>query len=152
VTAVVEIDLGITWDPNATEPLLVQTGEDALLVVHPDMNRDRDRRLVTFHWFGCYGASLSGPNDEARAGHPLWSTGLSDCLWAGEVVESDWIAHLERQNSVHDRHDPSRFADLRHLILLLKENTFEVVCRRWEISRMEPAHDLVRAASAALHG
>jgi hypothetical protein len=56
-------------------------------------------------------------------------------LWFGEVLQSEWISTLERQNRVHQQHDPDRFARLTHFILPLKECTVEVVAASWEISR-----------------
>ncbi len=63
----VDFDLGVTWDPNATEPWLVQREGAAVLVVRSDGNRDQDRRLVILEWIRCSGAVLSGP-DVTRPG------------------------------------------------------------------------------------
>lgn len=78
-------------------------------------------------------------------GSPLYARGLSTVLWAGEVLESQWIADLQRQNRVHPRHDPAAFvAGLRHFILPLKERTVEVVASGWQVLRSDdPAAELV---------
>jgi hypothetical protein len=132
---VVDFDLGVTWDPNATEPWLVQREGAAVLVVRSDGNRDQDRRLVILEWIRCSGAVLSGPNDEGWSGHRLWKVGGRGCLWAGEVINSKWVAALKDQNRVHPRHDPARFEGIRHFVLYLKDSTFEVLCRDYRAHR-----------------
>ncbi len=69
------------------------------------------------------------PNDAAISGHRLYGRGLDQVLWAGEVLDSEWTADLERRNRVHPSHQPERFSELRHFVLPLKEDTVEVVAR-----------------------
>lgn len=134
---VIPYDLGVRWDPNGSDPLLVQEGDRAMLVVGCHFD-DPDKRLVVVDLHGCSGVWLAGPNDEARSGHRLWTNGLSDCLWSGEVVESSWIAQEMSVNSVHPRHDPERYADLRHWILLFKEKTAECIGTSIGVLRRTP--------------
>lgn len=83
---------------------------------------------------------LHGPNDEARSGHRLWSHGLEDCLWAGEVLDSAWIARMERENRVHPRHSSERFGGLHHFVLLHKEGVCEVVAAGVRVHRLSGPH------------
>jgi hypothetical protein len=129
----VPLDLGVRWDPNATDPWLIQTELTAYLTLEPF---DASGELVVVRWRRCRGAVLGPPNDEARNGHPLWRRGLDGCLWAAEVHNSDWIARLERQNRVHSRHRAALFEGLRHFVLLLKDSTFECVADDFEVFRM----------------
>ena len=128
------IDLGVLWQPNAPDPLLIQTDHEAFLILEPYQD-DQDRRLVVFEWVRCRGALLGGPNDEARSGHRSWQKGLSDCLWAAEVTNSAWLARLERENRVHHRHSAALFAGYRHFILMLKDSTFEVLAKSYQLHR-----------------
>lgn len=105
-----------------------------VLHAHPD---DADQRHVVLRWGGCVAAVMQPPNDEALAGHPLYDKGLSAIDWAGEVIESEWIARLERQNRVHPNHDPSRYTHLRHFVLPLKEKTVEAVADTCKTVRSE---------------
>jgi hypothetical protein len=73
------------------------------------------------------------PHDEALHGHPLSPRGLSH-YDAYEVMESSWIRALERVNSVHERHDASRYRGLRHFILTFHDSTFECVARTFSVS------------------
>jgi hypothetical protein len=84
---VVASDLGVTWEPNSSDPVLIQHGGRAALAVDPHFE-DRDRRLVVVHVDGCNGVRLGPPNDEGRPGHRLWNKGLANCLWTGEVLNS----------------------------------------------------------------
>jgi hypothetical protein len=78
---------------------------------------------------------MEPPNDEAISGHRLYDASLSRVLWAGEVENSALIAECERRNRVHPMHDAKRFAEYRHWIVRLKEDTVEVVARSVEVAR-----------------
>jgi hypothetical protein len=131
---VVAIDLGVRWEPNAPDEMLIQNESDAWLILAPHFE-DPDLDPVVLRWIHCWGALLGPPNDEARSGHPLWNRGLQSCLWAGEVIHSRWIADLEARNRVHPRHDPMQFQGLRHFVLLLHDSTFETIARDVEVTR-----------------
>lgn len=98
---------------------------------------DVDRRQVVLESFNIGGAVLGAPGDEARSGHRLWNRGLDRCFWSAEVFNSDWIRRMERVDSVHPHHDPSRFLRFRHYILNTKEATFEVVADWCSVRRVE---------------
>jgi len=137
VERVIPVDLGAQWEPNApAAALLVRDDGTAELTLQPHPV-DADESPVRFVWHGCCAAVMQPPNDEALSGHRLYDKGLRGLLWAGEVLDSQWIADLERQNRVHPRHNPGRFARLRHFILPLKERTVEVIATGWETQRSE---------------
>jgi hypothetical protein len=136
VERVVPLTLDVRWCPAAPYAVLLADadGETALaLAPHFD---DPDQRAVVLRWMRTSAATMSGPNDEALSGHRLWSSGLNDVLWMGEVLDSSWIAAQERTNSVHDRHDPARFAALRHFVVLLKECVVEVTAETISVDRV----------------
>jgi hypothetical protein len=148
VEHVTVLELGVTWEPNAPDAVLVSNdfGKTALgLNAHAD---DEDKNCVVLVWTGTRSACLADPNDEAISGHRLYAKGLEGVLWAGEVHESELIRDLERQNRVHPRHQASRFESLMHHILLLKECVAEVVAEEVEVRRLNgPTLD---AASSAM--
>jgi hypothetical protein len=78
------------------------------------------------HMFG-------SPNDEALQGHPLWSHGLRSYR-VYRVEGSSWVRQLERMNSVHPRHDPSRFEQLNHFIFTFHDSVFECVAKSFEVA------------------
>jgi hypothetical protein len=132
-----QIDLGITWDPNAPYPCLLQTDHHAFLILNlfDDTPLGGDPTTVNanlvgvIEWKDLYASLMGPPNHEAISGHRLWDRGLRDVLWAGEVLGSNWVRSLERMNAVHPRHDPRRYEGLRHFVLRFKESTFECVAR-----------------------
>jgi hypothetical protein len=134
---VVPLELGVEWEPNAPDALLLVSDSGLGLLVLRAHFADVDQRFVTLLWGGCVAAMMQPPNDEALSGHSLYEQGLSEVLWAGEVLDSSWLADLERRNRVHPRHDPGWFADLRHFILPVKEKTVEVVANGWKVVRSE---------------
>lgn len=130
------IDLGIAWEPNAPDAVLIvrDSGETRLaLAAHPD---DADQRCVMLSWTGTAHASMSESNDEVLAGHRLYDVGLSEVRWLGVVHDSALIEDLEARNRVHPGHRPARYADLTHYLVLLKETTVEVVAREVETLRI----------------
>ena len=69
---------------------------------------------------------FGGPNDEAFEGHPLYRAGLQPYEFA-EILDSPWVAAMERRNRVHPGHDPAMFSTLRHFVLPFHDSTFECV-------------------------
>jgi len=86
--------------------------------------------MVTFS--SCYAQMIGLPNDETLHGHPLAKKGLV-CYGAFEIRKSSWVRRLERVNSVHAHHDPSRFERHRHIVLTFHDEMFECVCRDFEV-------------------
>jgi hypothetical protein len=134
--SVVPLDIGVVWDPNAPEAVLAANdmGVTALaLYAHSD---DEDQNPVVLVWRGSHYSSMGDPNDEALSGHRLYSKGLDSVAWVGQVHDSELVVTLEKQNSAHTAHDPARFAELSHYIVLTKEQVVEVVARGLSISRV----------------
>jgi hypothetical protein len=130
------LDLGVAWDPNAPEAILISNDSGrTVLALNPHFDDD-DQRCVVLVWTGARSASLSGPNDEAISGHRLYKKGLGQGLWAGQVLDSELVRSLERANRVHPRHNPSRFEHLEHHVLLLKEGVAEVVADAVSVQRI----------------
>lgn len=143
------LDLGVIWDPNAPEALLLSDDFGKSVLALKPRHDDPDRRCVVLVWSGTRSACLADPNDEAISGHRLYGSGLSDVLWAGVVRDSAVIRQLEIQNRVHPCHDPSRFTGLVHHIVLLKECLAEVVAEAVAVQRFEGTTlDAVTAAMA----
>ena len=133
---VVPLDLGVVWDSGAPEAVLaVNDMGDAALALRPRWD-DGDNSAVVLVWSGSRYSSMGDPNDEAANGHRLYGKGLEDVLWIGEVHDSELIVALERQNSVHPRHDPSRFANLVHHVVRTKEQAVEVVASAVAVKRV----------------
>jgi len=146
---VVALDLGVTWDPNAPDALLLSDDFGKTVLALNPHHDDPDRRCVVMVWSGAHSACLADPNDEAISGHRLYESGLSKVLWAGVVRNSEVIRALEMQNRVHPSHDPSRFESLVHHVVLLKECVAEVVAKEVTIQRLEGSTlDAVTAAMA----
>ncbi len=145
---VIPLDLAIAWQPNAPEAVLLSSdaGKACLALA----SFDEDPRPVVLLWTGCLAAVMQPPNDEAISGHRLYDRGLHGLRWAGEVVESDWIAELEKANRVHSQHDSARFEGLRHFILPLKECVVEAVAAGAVLVRSEGSTSQAAHAGLAL--
>ena len=131
------LELGVVWEPNAPEAVLLSGDFGATSLALQAHTEDPDRRCVVLEWAGCRFASMGLPNDEAISGHRLWRKGLSEARWAGRVLDSELIAELERQNRIHPSHDPLLFEDLTHFVVPLKECVVEVVASTLAVRRAE---------------
>jgi hypothetical protein len=129
------VDLGVVWDPNAPDARLLTTDSGVTRLTLRARVDDPDQRRVELVWARSWAARMEPSNDEAISGHRLYAVGLREVLWLGEVHDSELIADFERRNRVHPGHDASRFAPLRHWIVLLKECTVEVVARSLTVER-----------------
>jgi hypothetical protein len=89
-----------------------------------------NRALVAFESVRAH--YLGSPNDEVLHGHPLHRRGLKPYS-VFEVIHSSWIRALEQTNSVHPRHDPSRYNGLRHFIVTFQDMTFECIARQVQV-------------------
>ncbi|MFC8732525.1 hypothetical protein ACFT5B_08715 [Luteimicrobium sp. NPDC057192] len=135
---VVAHDFGVRWEPNAPEAVVVAV--DAVLTLalraHGD---DDDQRSVVLRWSGVMWSCTGSPNDEGVRFHRLYAKGLDRVLWAGRVERSELIDSLPRT--------VQRPSDLTHYVVLLKEDTVEVVARAVEVLRAEGTpRDAARAA------
>lgn len=122
-----EVSFGVTWDPNDVNPARMVAANglcELRLGPHPD---DSDRRDIVLCFQGVRHASLGSPNDEARPTHRLWQRGLRDVEWAGVVYNSELTDAVI--------HALAHRTDLTHWIILLKEETAEVLAQRCEAKR-----------------
>ncbi|WP_051355254.1 hypothetical protein [Mesorhizobium erdmanii] len=78
------------------------------------------------------------PNDEAISGHRLYALGLRP-YEAFEILNSSWIASLEKANRVHSSHTSELFAGYRHFILTFHDSTLEFIAERFSINLHEGA-------------
>ena len=90
-----------------------------------------DFALIEFQRYRSF--MFGAPNDEAFSGHPLASRGLHPyaCF---QIEASSWIRQLERMNSVHFGHDPTRFARYNHYVFAFHDSTFECVAENFTVS------------------
>lgn len=132
---VVPLQDSLTWEPNVPEAQLSFDAGLAVLALNPHFT-DPDDRAVVILWHYAASASIAPPNDEGRADHPLYESGLATLLWLGEVIEEP-------------RSSETR---LRHFILALKEDVVEVVAPTFVTVRLSgtPAEALV-SALAPIH-
>jgi hypothetical protein len=149
-----EVNLGVRWDPNASQAVLLadDLGRTAL-ALNPHFD-DRDQRCVVIVWAATRLALLGDPNDESISGHPLYGSGLEHVTWAGEVEQRQRLRDLERINNAHPHHDGAQFERLRHHVIPLKEAVAEVVAgsigvRRIGGATLDAAAEALRSGVAA---
>lgn len=138
--------------PHLPDPQTV-----ACFSVHADEHRlllryycgDAQEPDIAIIFFPSYDTFKFGqPNDEALHGHPLYAKGLS-FYRAQEVLNSSWIAELERQNSVHVGHNREGFLrGLRHYTFTGQDRMIECVVNDWR--HAAEIHQLKRGAATAV--
>lgn len=101
-----------------------------ITMIDPAENRDALLAVVKFE--GCLSVCMGIPNDEALRGHPLYTRGL-EAYAMHLVVNSSWIAELERVNSVHTHHQGGWHEWARHYLFTFHDETFECIARSHEV-------------------
>jgi hypothetical protein len=113
--------------PDWPQPAVVGSprisADDSSLLIR---YRTPDDKIVVVRFPLCNYVVFGAPNDEALNGHPLYSRGLK-FYSVHEVLHSSTIEMLVRRNSVHPRHDPDLFQDMRHYIFTFQDSTLECV-------------------------
>lgn len=143
----VPINFPVRWDTGAPQPHILASDADAYVIFHV--------RTVDPNWDGTYTTVVSPsdpapgalgivkfrgfesfrfgtPNDEVFNGHPLNGKGL-DSYTAQEVINSRWIAEMQKINSVHSRYRPENWARQHHYIFWFHDNTFECVASGFQL-------------------
>lgn len=141
-------DCSLTWDIGAPLPTLLQSDEKAFLFF---LLPGADEQVGKVQFEGLSATYFGLPNDETFEGHSLYGSGFEPYR-AMRVFNSPWLQQLEKMNSVHRRHDPSRFTSKQHYIFPFHDTTFECVARSFSASvvtqRLSAA---VREAISALY-
>ena len=132
------VDLGVRWQPNGPEAVLLVDQGLAVLALRPHIDDD-DQSCVVLVWRDSYSARLGSPNDEGLLNHALYGKGLESVRWAGIVIESSAVTEVRRQSSdkvsrpgigLVDRPIPT------HFVVLTKDCTVEVIADAVEILRV----------------
>lgn len=111
-------------DAGAPRPI-IWSNEDHLTVTYVVP----DGRNVVIRFERCILFKFGAPNDETLHGHPLYAHGLQHYS-VHSVLNSPWVAEIEKINSVHRMHDRSRFLKgLRHYIFTFHDSTLECLVK-----------------------
>jgi hypothetical protein len=125
-------DCALSWDVGAPLPTLLQSDQTTLLFF---LLPDEDENVGQIQFNGALSTSFGAPNDETFEGHPLHGSGFEP-YQAMRVINSPWIAQLEKINSVHQYHEPSRYAAVEHFIFPFHDTTFECVAYSFTASKV----------------
>lgn len=88
----------------------------------------------------CREYSLGAPSDETVQSHPFYPIGLRS-YGAYEVLQSAWIAQLERSNRIHPRHTRGLFDGVRHFIFTFHDETLEIACETLDVEIFAGSRD-----------
>jgi hypothetical protein len=153
------LDFPVKWDTGAPLPHLICDDGRAFLVflvATIDPNWDgtyatikspadtAPEPLALVEFRRCVSVKLGAPNDEVLSGHPLDGRGLEPYT-AQVVVNSPWLAELERINSVHSGYRPEYWTKLNHYVFWFHDSTFECVAEGWSV---EVHHESLASALA----
>lgn len=126
-------DCPASWDVGAPLPTLLQSDKICTLFF---LLPDDDKRVGRIRFQRLSSSLFGAPNDETFQGHPLHGSGFQPYR-AMQVVNSPWVAQLERMNSVHPYHDPSAYGAARHFIFPFHDATFECVAQSFTASTVD---------------
>jgi hypothetical protein len=129
-------------DIGAPTPVVVANETEAFVVYEA---RSGKRECV--HFRGLYALQFGPPNDEAIAGHPLASHGLS--AYGRYLVQaSPWLSALELRNSVHAGHRAGFLSGHSHFIIAFHDTLFECVAKSFERVPASAAAAVIATAGA----
>ena len=137
----------LKWDAGAPMPHLLMNDHRAFLcfllnerdpswdgsyvtVKSLDGNQPESLGLVEFKL--CLSAKLGSPNDEVFQGHPLRGKGM-EAYGAQHVVNSRWLAELEKINSSHSLYNPASWKEPKHFIFWFHDSTFECIAESYVV-------------------
>ncbi|MBP2654648.1 MAG: hypothetical protein H6Q73_2217 [Firmicutes bacterium] len=161
-----ELDLGIKIDSGAPCPVILSDEHKVILIFNlyspvptwdgtsvyvRDNNDDRGVACVQFSHYTQ--VKYGWPNDEVIAGHRYHRLGLLPYR-IYEVENSDWLAELEKGNSVHQYHDKTRFMDGKHYIFYFHDSCLEIISREIsiEVHNTDSLNDIARQKAIELYG
>jgi hypothetical protein len=134
IDQVTELDLGYVPEAAISAAFLMQDEHQAILTFNA-MQVDEDgwrkhagTAIVEFE--GLLITRFGYPNDEARAGHPLYIRGLGGYR-IYRVESSSWVAQLQAQNRVHFPDDTTWVSseEHRHFVITFHDGTFECIAK-----------------------
>lgn len=143
---VVPIDIGCQ-PSSVSDEVVLQNGWSTYLVMEAVSNQDRRNLGNAIIKFKASSAKYGYPNDEGTPEHRLYNSGLRDSISAvNEVLNSRWVKELNSEiekSSVRiwggrgTQTPGSAETELKHLIISLKEGTFECVCSGYSVTYSE---------------
>ncbi len=123
---VVPLELGVRWEPNVPEASLLVTDTNAARLRLRPHRDDADASLVVLAWSGVQAARFGPYNDEGLRHHRLYDYGLARLTWAGEVLDSRWLAEVARAVFRPPGH---------HFIVPTKEALVELLADTFSVER-----------------
>lgn len=125
------IDCGFVPTANYPRPVLVHDGSTALLYfTAAARNPGAEEQRVVAVCEQCLCSKLGYPNDEALAGHALYSSGLG-FYGIFEVRPSPWMEEVKTSNRVS--FPEFDMPDSMHIIVTLHDHTFECLTQRFSV-------------------
>lgn len=126
-----EIDLPFQMDSGAPEPELKVSNYEFELTYN--LIDDSGKAKLKFdnviqHTFGF-------PNDEALPGHRYYTFGLKYYAMI-EVLNSDIIEKIKKENSVHPRHNDKMYDSYRHFIFTFHDSTLELIAKDFSFEKI----------------
>ncbi len=130
--------------PNSGSPEPLVLANDTQLVIRYFTTNEK---IAVIIFPLCSIFKFGSPNDEALNGHPLSKNGLK-YYSVHKVENSLWISQLEKQNSVHPRHNTERFfKNKHHYIFTFQDSTLELIANEGEF--WKPAINVVNTEDEA---
>jgi hypothetical protein len=147
---IIKMNLGYEPAAFAGGPVVIQTELSTFVMfkaVLSERAADGKHQIAGFalvEFIHCQVAKFGLPNNDAWAGHPLYSRIIEADGWMSilEVRNSSWKAELKRQNKVSytDWDWPHK-----HYIISFRESTFECVAKDIQIRVLdEPAEPVLQ--------
>jgi hypothetical protein len=146
------------WSGGAPLPHIFSNGSKVCLVYHIqvtdpewdgvfttsiDANSDTAYPLALVEFSG-HTFRFGIANDEVFSGLPLWGNGLVS--YEAHIIEnSKWIEELKQIHKIHPYYNEQNWKDLKHYMLLFKDEIFEVIAEDFKIETFNMSFEALAA-------
>jgi hypothetical protein len=147
----VEIKDVLEIEPNAPTPIIISEGVNVTVCFYgKECNSEGKEDIFVLKFEGCSKYSIGSPGEETLSGHPYYKLGLESGLFY-ELINSDLIESLKKNDSVHDSHNPEAYDKLKHYIITFRDEMFECIAHGYNVQKLEnPNRSTVEQAQIEL--
>lgn len=146
-----KLDWKPKWDGGDPMPHVFSNGQKTFLIYRVAESDEKsiekfeklehdggDERFLALIEFGGGTFRFGIANDEVWQGLSYYEQGIEH----GQIIEnSKWLEELKSIHMIYPNYDENRWADLKHYVLLFKDEMLEVIATSYKVEIFETTYD-----------
>ncbi|WP_372366357.1 hypothetical protein [Candidatus Uabimicrobium sp. HlEnr_7] len=144
--AIMVDDFPLKWSSGTPGPILLTHAWKTFLIFYVGEENEFGKNYIELDGEGhkekmalvefdrCLIAKLGAPNDEVFCDHPLEGRGADSFDTVQIVMNSSWLASIEKINSGHSCYNPFHWKYYIHYIFWFKEDIFECITMDYKVT------------------